>query len=137
MQHLSLMSCRLSFKESAARDVGARDAGESPRGSCGDTVTRAEGGAGGSTQRRMERGRGCVERNRSERAQVANVAEWKPPASTEAQYICTRTNGRGAPLRRSVHPAGITNAAEQARYVTAIRIEALTPVRGRPPPRGR
>ena len=27
----------------------------------------------------MERGRACVERNRSERAKVANVAEWKPP----------------------------------------------------------
>ena len=34
----------------------------------------------------MERGRDCVERNRSERAKIANVAEWKPPASTEAQY---------------------------------------------------
>jgi hypothetical protein len=28
---------------------------------------------------RMERGRDCVERNRSERAKVASVAEWKPP----------------------------------------------------------
>jgi len=27
----------------------------------------------------MERGSDCVERNRSERAKVANVAEWKPP----------------------------------------------------------
>jgi len=36
--------------------------------------------AGGSTQRRMERGRDCIERNRSERAKVASVAEWKPPA---------------------------------------------------------
>gem|GEM_PF-4965937 len=27
----------------------------------------------------MERGGDCVERNRSERAKVANVAEWKPP----------------------------------------------------------
>jgi hypothetical protein len=27
----------------------------------------------------MERGRDCVERNRSERAKVASVAEWKPP----------------------------------------------------------
>jgi len=44
----------------------------------------AEGTAGGSTQRRMERGSDCVERNRSERSKVANVAEWKPPASTEA-----------------------------------------------------
>jgi len=35
--------------------------------------------------RRMERGRACVERNRSERAKIASVAEWKPPASTEAQ----------------------------------------------------
>ena len=40
--------------------------------------------AGGSTQRRMERGGDCVERNRSERAKVANVAEWKPPARNEA-----------------------------------------------------
>ena len=45
----------------------------------------AEGAAGGSTQRRMERGRDCVERNRSERAKIANVAEWKPPASPEAR----------------------------------------------------
>jgi len=44
----------------------------------------AEGVAGGSTKRRMERGRNCVERNRSERAKVASVAEWKPPASPEA-----------------------------------------------------
>jgi len=35
----------------------------------------------------MERGKDCVERNRSERAKIANVAEWKPPASPEAQYI--------------------------------------------------
>jgi hypothetical protein len=34
----------------------------------------------------MERGRDCVERNRSERSKVANVAEWKPPASPES-YI--------------------------------------------------
>ena len=26
----------------------------------------------------MERGSDCVERNRSERAEVASVAEWKP-----------------------------------------------------------
>jgi len=32
----------------------------------------------------MERGKDCVERNRSERAKIANVAEWKPPASPEA-----------------------------------------------------
>ena len=32
----------------------------------------------------MERDRGCVERNRSERAKVASVAEWMPPASPEA-----------------------------------------------------
>jgi len=70
-------------------------------------VHGAEGGAGGSTQRRMERGRGCVERNRSERSKVANVAEWKPPASTEAQYSCARTNDRGRPLRRSVNTSGV------------------------------
>src|SRR3990170_6067778 len=58
----------------------------------------AQGAAGGSTQcplvllqrgypvgRRMERGGDCVERNRSERSKVASVAEWKPPASPEAQ----------------------------------------------------
>jgi len=58
---------------------------------------RNKGAAGGSTQsplvllqrgypvgRRMERGYACVERNRSERTQVANVAEWKPPASPVA-----------------------------------------------------
>src|SRR5512134_1043195 len=41
----------------------------------------------------MERGKDCVERNRSERAKVANVAEWKPPASPESEYqmvICCR-----------------------------------------------
>jgi len=32
----------------------------------------------------MERGKDCVERNRSERAKVASVAEWKPPASPES-----------------------------------------------------
>jgi hypothetical protein len=32
----------------------------------------------------MERGRDCVERNRSERAKVASVAEWKPPASPKS-----------------------------------------------------
>jgi hypothetical protein len=37
---------------------------------------------------RMERGRDCVERNRSERAEVANVAEWKPPASPESFPPC-------------------------------------------------
>ena len=42
----------------------------------------------------MERGRGCVERNRSERSKVANVAEWKPPASTEAQYSSAGMNWR-------------------------------------------
>ena len=31
----------------------------------------------------MERGKDCVERNRSERAKIASVAEWKPPASPE------------------------------------------------------
>jgi hypothetical protein len=34
--------------------------------------------------RRMERGRACVERNRSERAKIASVAEWKPPAPIRA-----------------------------------------------------
>ncbi len=38
-------------------------------------------------------------RNRSERAKVANVAEWKPPASPGAQYFYARMNERGAPLR--------------------------------------
>ena len=33
----------------------------------------------------------CVERNRSERAKIANVAEWKPPASTEAH--CSLAEG--------------------------------------------
>src|SRR3989304_692327 len=55
---------------------------------------RNKSAAGGATQcplvllqrgypvgRRMEGGRDCVERNRSERAKIANVAEWKPPAS--------------------------------------------------------
>ena len=31
----------------------------------------------------MERGNDCVERNRSERAKIASVAEWKPPAEPE------------------------------------------------------
>jgi hypothetical protein len=35
----------------------------------------------------MERGGDCVERNRSERAKIANVAEWKPPASPKSEYV--------------------------------------------------
>jgi len=31
----------------------------------------------------MKRGKDCVERNRSERAKIASVAEWKLPASPE------------------------------------------------------
>src|SRR5512134_1523222 len=44
------------------------------------------GGAELVSGRRMERGKDCVERNRSERAKVANVAEWNPPASPESGY---------------------------------------------------
>jgi len=40
----------------------------------------------------MERGRGCVERNRSERAKIANVAEWKPRASPKSSH--QRSKGR-------------------------------------------
>ena len=43
----------------------------------------------------MERGKDCVERNRSERAKIASVAEWKPPASPE--HI-----ERIAPLRAAI-----------------------------------
>ena len=50
---------------------------------------RASGGAGEKT---MD-GRGPV-------------AEWKPPASTEAQYFCTRMGERGALLRRAFSCAG-------------------------------
>src|SRR5512134_60583 len=40
--------------------------------------------AGGSSQRRLERGGKCVERKRSERSEVASVAERKPPAPLRA-----------------------------------------------------
>src|SRR3990172_2830899 len=40
---------------------------------------RTRGDAGGSTKRPVERGADCGERNGSERAQVASVAEGKPP----------------------------------------------------------
>jgi 16S rRNA processing protein RimM len=38
----------------------------------------------------MERGSDCVERNRSERAKVASVAEWKPPASPKSEFSILR-----------------------------------------------
>jgi len=45
----------------------------------------------------MERGRECVERNRSERAKIAKVAEWKPPASPEARCALAETDNLEPP----------------------------------------
>ena len=82
----------------------------------------AQGAAGGATQRRMERGKDCVERNRSERSKVANVAEWKPPVSTGAQYsslsacrLCPRECG----ANRLEGERGFCGAGRLARVAAA------------------
>ena len=50
---------------------------------------------------RMERGSDCVERNRSERAKIASVAEWKPPRPSTSSallgYPRCRKNGGHEP----------------------------------------
>ena len=53
----------------------------------------------------MERGRECVERNRSERAKIAKVAEWKPPASPEARCALAETDNL-EPHAKRLDPCG-------------------------------
>ena len=48
----------------------------------------------------MKRGRVCVERNRSERAKVANVAEWKPPTTSFAPLGYPRRKCQEARARK-------------------------------------
>jgi len=63
-------------------------------------VPGTRGDAGGSTKRPVERGSVCVERNGSEQAEVASVAEWKPPASQgplTGSSLPRKSSGGGAP----------------------------------------
>src|SRR5512146_580372 len=62
------------------------------------SLSAPDDAAEGSTERPVERGANCGERNGSERAKVANVAEWKPSARKKAD-----SRERTRPRRKMRH----------------------------------
>jgi hypothetical protein len=99
-----------SYVEECPTEGGKLRRAEGQRADAGRERTREEtahrpgtrGAAGDSSKRAMERGGNCVERNGSERAEVASVAERKPPQAR----VPGKRNAEGSLLRQVASEAG-------------------------------